>query len=74
MDEQKAKFMGGTGQIYNIGQKSFPYNVWKPVSAKELEHLIESGMYHRFTFDPVLDFSINAKELKPEKPKKEGKK
>ncbi|HEC88461.1 MAG TPA: hypothetical protein ENI52_04000 [Thermoplasmata archaeon] len=50
---QKVKFIGGRGQIYHIGRKNFPYNVWKEVTSVELRHIIMT-VKEKFDFNPPI--------------------
>jgi hypothetical protein len=65
--EQKVKFKGESNQIYHIGRKAFPPNVWIVVSPGELEHLVQTNVRQLFVFEPPIDFSLLADEPVEEK-------
>jgi hypothetical protein len=74
MGKQKIKFLGGPRQIYHIGRKSFPFNVWIEITHDELKHFQENKEARRkFDFDPAVDFDkkITVEEPKPRRRKKE---
>ena len=75
-NEQKVKFKGESRQIYHIGQKAFPPNVWITVTPDELAHLVQANVRQLFVFDPPIDFSsLTADEpVEVKKPRRRKKK
>jgi hypothetical protein len=75
--EQRVRFMGQPGQIYNIGRKSFAHNVWKVVTDEELAHILgDPAVCARFDFNPLpsSDLSESVTEVKSKKTRKSKKK
>jgi hypothetical protein len=73
-NEQKVKFKGESNQIYHIGQKSFPLNVWLAVTPDELEHLTQPLVRQLFVFDPPIESEALAEVVEVKKPRRRTKK
>lgn len=74
-NEQKVKFKGESNQIYHIGRKAFPSNVWITVTPDELAHFTQENVHKLFVFDPPIDFSVLAVEpVEEKKPRRRSKK
>lgn len=74
-NEQKVKFKGESNQVYHIGRKSFPSNVWITVTPDELTHLVQDNVRQLFVFEPPIDFSaLKVEELVKEKKSRRKKK
>lgn len=55
--KQKVKFLGEPGQIYHIGRKSFPFNVWIEVTPDELKHIAgDDKVKTKFDYNPPMNF------------------
>lgn len=53
-NEQKVKFLGTSRQIFHVGRRSFPSNVWLTVTPDELATLSQDNVRPLFAFDPPL--------------------
>jgi hypothetical protein len=62
--------MGGHGRIFNLGKRSFPFNVWITVSLNEYNSIAQNAIGTQFNFQPEVIQDITCFETEPDKPKK----